>query len=123
MEPRVSANTTRGAVDGAQRDPRGQINMRVPLDWPSSSRLISNVAQRYSHYQSILMIVFPPLGSMLVNSEEGICALGQWLATVRDSRCDSGAKAVKGFKTVLHCPTGPAGGDVQRCSSGIVRLQ
>lgn len=38
------------------------------------------------------MIVSPPLSSMLVNSEEGICVSGRCLAAVCDSRCESGVK-------------------------------
>lgn len=79
-------------VDGVECDPRGQMNMRAPLDWTSSSWLISNAAQRYCHYQSILMIVSPPLSSMLVNSKEGICASDRCFAAVCVGRCESGAK-------------------------------
>lgn len=82
----------RSLVDTVECDPRGQINMRAPLDWTSSNWLISEAAQRYSHYQSILMIVSPPLRSMLVNSKEGICAASQCFTAVCDIHCESSAK-------------------------------
>lgn len=92
IESRLSEITKQRVVGGHSGSwPGGQINMRATLDWTSSSWLISDAAQRYSHYQSILMIVSPPLGSMLVNSEEGICAAGRCFTAVCDIHCESSA--------------------------------